>query len=68
MPTPQQVTSTTTDLVVWEVDNTGNVRQDGGIEFKANPSPEATPAGHMQLYSPDGSGLRIATPDGPARL
>lgn len=64
MPTPQQVTSTTTDLVVWEVDNTGNVRQDGGIEFKANPSPEATPAGHMQLYSPDGSGLRIATPDG----
>jgi hypothetical protein len=57
VPTPQQVTSTTTDLVVWEVDNTGNVRQDGGIEFKADPSPEATPAGHVQLYSPDGEAL-----------
>lgn len=57
MPTPQQVTSTTTDLVVWEVDNTGNVRQDGGIEFKADASPEATPSGHVQLYSPDGAAL-----------
>ncbi|NUP38962.1 MAG: hypothetical protein HOY76_18585 [Streptomyces sp.] len=64
MPTPQTVTSTTTDLPVWEVDNTGNTRQDGGIELKANPNPEPTPAGHLQLYSPDGVGLSVVLPNG----
>lgn len=64
MPTPQQVTSTTTDLVVWEVDNTGNTRQDGGIELKANPAPEPTPAGHVQLYSPDGTSVYTVDPVG----
>lgn len=64
MPTPQQVTSTSTELVVWEVDNTGNTRQDGGVMLKANPTPAPTRSGHVQLYSPDGVGLSIVLPNG----
>jgi hypothetical protein len=64
MPTPEQVTSTATRLVVWEVDDVGNTRQDGGVMLKARATPTPTPAGYLQLYSPDGTTLAVATPNG----
>jgi hypothetical protein len=68
VPTPEQIKSTTTDLPVWGVDNTGNTKQDGGLWLKSNATPAPTEAGYAQLYSPDGAGLRIATPNGASTL
>lgn len=64
MPTPQQVTSTITQLPVWEVDNFGNTKQDGGVMLKTRATPTPTPSGYLQLYSPDGSVLKTIGPSG----
>lgn len=64
MPTPVQVISPSTQLPVWEVDTVGNTRQDGGVMLKTRSSPTPTPAGHLQLFSPDGSVLKTVTPSG----
>ncbi len=67
MPTPEQVTSTATRLVVWEVDNVGNTRQDGGVMLKTRTAPTPTPAGYLQVYSPDGISIVTTDPVGTQR-
>ena len=64
MPTPFEVTSTVTDTTVWQVDNLGAVRQQGGILLASLSSPPATERGYTQLFSPDGETLALLDASG----
>jgi hypothetical protein len=64
VPTPYSVDSTQTSLPVWTVDDSGNTQQSGGLMLATRPTPTPTPAGYVQLYSPDGTVLKTITPSG----
>jgi hypothetical protein len=64
VPTPEAIISPRTQQGVWECDDSGNTRQDGGLLLKANAAPVPTTAGHIQVVSTDGRTLQTRAPDG----